>query len=92
MSAAAAAAFGATAGFGAVDDLEEVVFILLPDQTVKKVKVRTDIQDINFIEILAGLKEGDIVITGPYNVVSKTLKEKDLIKVVTKEDVFDDKK
>ena len=75
-----------------IDDLEEVVFVLQKDLTVKKVKVRTDIQDINNIEILAGLKEGDEVIVGPYNVVSKTLKEGMKVKVVSKEDVFDEKK
>ena len=75
-----------------IDDLEEVVFVLQKDLTVKKVKVRTDIQDINNIEILAGLKEGDEVIVGPYNVVSKTLKDGMKVKVVSKEDVFDEKK
>ena len=75
-----------------LDDLEEVVFVLQKDLTVKKVKVRTDIQDINNIEILAGLKEGEEVIVGPYNVVSKTLKEGMKVKVVSKEDVFDEKK
>jgi HlyD family secretion protein len=74
------------------DDLEEVVFILQPDGQVKKVKVRTDIQDINYIEILAGLKEGDEVITGPYDVVSKTLKEGTKVKVVPKSELFDKKK
>lgn len=72
------------------DDIEEVVFILQPDKTtVKKVKVRTYIQDINYIEILAGLKIGDEVVTGPYNVVSKTLKEGDKVKVVPKEELFE---
>ena len=56
------------------DDLEEVVFILQKDNS-KKEKVKTDIQDINYIEILSGLNEGDEVITGPYDVVSKTLKD-----------------
>jgi HlyD family secretion protein len=74
------------------DDIEEVVFVLQKDNTVKKVKVRTDVQDINNIEILAGLKAGDEVITGPYNLVSKTLKEGDKVKVVPKENLFDDKK
>src|SRR6476661_722469 len=32
-------------------DLDEVVFVLKPDGTVKKVAVKTDIQDINHIEI-----------------------------------------
>jgi HlyD family secretion protein len=74
------------------EEIDEVVFVLQKDMTVKKVKVRTDIQDINFIEILGGLKAGDEVVTGPYNVVSKTLKEGDKVKIVTKESVFDDKK
>ena len=59
--------------------------------TVKKVKVKTAIQDINYIEITEGLKEGDIVITGPYEVVSKSLKEKDKVRVVDKKDLFDKK-
>ena len=82
---------GASVGVS-LDDLEEVVFVLQKDLTVKKIKVRTDIQDINNIEVLAGLKEGDEVIVGPYNVVSKTLKDGMKVKVVSKEDVFDDKK
>jgi len=72
------------------DEIEEVVFVLQPDKiTVKKVKVRTDIQDINYIEILGGLKEGEEVVTGPYNLVSKTLKEGDKVKVVPKEQLFE---
>jgi HlyD family secretion protein len=74
------------------DEIEEVVFVLQKDNTVKKVKVRTDIQDINHIEILAGLKAGDEVITGPYNIVSKTLKEGDKVKIIPKEKLFTEKK
>ena len=72
-----------------IDDLEEVVFILQNDGTVKKAKVSTDIQDINYIEIVSGLREGDEVITGPYDVVSKTLKNKNKVKVVAKSEFFD---
>jgi len=53
------------------------------------VKVKTDIQDINNIEITEGLKEGDMVITGPYDVVSKTLKVGKQVKVVDKKDLFE---
>ena len=66
-----------------------VVFILDKDNKVKKVKVKTDIQDINNIEITAGLKENDEVITGPYDVVSKTLKIGSRVKVVDKKELFD---
>jgi len=74
------------------DDLEEVVFTVQKNNKVKKVKVRTDIQDINYIEILSGLKEGDEVVTSPYNVVSKTLKDSMLVKVVQKSELFEVKK
>ena len=74
-----------------LDDLEVVVLVKDADDKVRKVKVKTDIQDINNIEITEGLKEGDMVITGPYDIVSKTLKEKDKVKVVDKKDLFDKK-
>ena len=75
-----------------VDDLEEVVFVLQADKTVKRLGVRTDIQDINYIEILSGLKAGDEIITGPYDVVSKKLKNGTKVKVVEKSELFDSKK
>jgi HlyD family secretion protein len=74
------------------NDLDEVVFVMQADGTVKKQIVKTGIQDINYIEVLKGLKEGDNVITGPYDVVSKTLKNKDKVKVVPKNELFDLKK
>ncbi|MEP6596148.1 MAG: efflux RND transporter periplasmic adaptor subunit [Ginsengibacter sp.] len=74
------------------DDLEEIVFTVQKDNKVKKVKVRTDIQDINYIEVLGGLKEGEIVVTSPYNVVSKILKDSMLVKVVPKNELFEAKK
>jgi HlyD family secretion protein len=75
----------------ASSDLEEVVYITQPDGKVKKVVVKTDIQDINNIEITQGLKEGDQVVTGPYSTVSKTLKDGTKVKVVPKDQLFDKK-
>ena len=74
------------------DELEVVVFVVDKEGLIKKVKVETAIQYINYIEITAGLKEGDNVISGPYDVVSKLLKEKDKVKVVEKKDLFEKKK
>ena len=74
------------------DDLDIVVFVMQPDGKVKKQTVKTGIQDINYIEITDGLKEGDAVVTGPYDVVSKTLKEGDKVKVVPKSELFSVKK
>ena len=73
-------------------DLDEVVFVLQPDKKVKKVVVKTDIQDINNIEITSGLKEGDTVITGPYGTISKILKDGAVVNVVDKDKLFDTKK
>jgi len=77
---------------GSGEELEEVVYVLQKDMTVKRVKVRTSIQDINSIEVLSGLKEGDEVITGPYSVVSKTLNDGDKVTIESKDKIFDDKK
>jgi HlyD family secretion protein len=74
-----------------VDDLEVVVFTIDKANKVQKVKVRTDIQDINNIEIVSGLKEGDLVVTGPYDVVTKTLKAGKQVKVVDKKQLFEKK-
>jgi HlyD family secretion protein len=71
------------------DELEEVVFILQTDGKVKKTTVKTGIQDINYIEVLSGLNPGDEVVTGPYNAVSKTLKDGNKVKVVPKDKLFE---
>jgi HlyD family secretion protein len=43
--------------------------------------VKTGIQDDSNIEIVSGLKEGETVITGPYNTVTKLLKQGDKVNV-----------
>ncbi len=73
------------------DDMEEVVFIINPDGTVKKVPIRTSIQDNEYIQVMGGLKEGDEVVSAPYNTISKTLKEGMKVKVVPKDKVYEDK-
>ena len=83
---------GGEAAALSVDDLEVVVFVLNKDGSVTKKKVKTSIQDINYLEITEGLTEGEEVITGPYDIVSKTLKEKDKVKVVDKKELFTQKK
>jgi HlyD family secretion protein len=71
------------------DELEELVFVLQKDGKVKRVNVKTDIQDINYIEIIKGLNEGEEVITGPFNAISKTLKDGSAVKVVPKDKLFE---
>jgi HlyD family secretion protein len=76
----------------ASDELEEVVFVLQKDGTVKKVVVKSGIQDLNYIEILSGLNGGEEVVMGPYNAISKTLKDGTKVKVVPKDKLFEKKK
>jgi HlyD family secretion protein len=71
------------------DELEEVVYVVQKDKTVKKTVVKTGIQDINYIEITSGLNEGDEVVTGPYTSVTKTLKDGKKVKVVDKDKLFE---
>jgi HlyD family secretion protein len=71
------------------DDLEEVVFIVTADNKIQKKVVTTGIQDINYIEVTSGLKDGEQIVTGPYNAVSKTLKTGDKVKIVTQEKLFE---
>lgn len=69
-------------------EMEEVVYVLQPDNTVKKVLVKSGIQDMNYIQILSGLTGNEKVISGPYSAISQTLKDGTKVKVVTKEELF----
>jgi HlyD family secretion protein len=73
------------------EDMEEVVFVLGADGKVRKVPVRTDIQDNEYIEVLSGVKEGDQVVSAPYNTISKLLKDDMKVIVVPKEKVYEAK-
>jgi len=79
-------------GKAADSDTEEVVYVLQKDGTVKKYKVQTGIQDLNYIQIVSGLQKNDKVITGPYNTVAKTLKDGTKVKEVKKEELIDGEK
>ena len=76
---------------GNVDDLDVIVFVKDSASKVSMVKVTTGIQDLNHIEIISGLRKDQEVITGPYDVVSKTLKNGTKVKVVDKKDLFEKK-
>jgi len=60
------------------DEKFECVFVK-DNGTAKLRVIKTGIQDDSNIEIIEGLKEGEEVITGPYNVVTKTLKTGDKV-------------
>ncbi|MEO7312682.1 MAG: efflux RND transporter periplasmic adaptor subunit [Chitinophagaceae bacterium] len=73
------------------DDIKDVVvFVYNPvDMTVKKVKVKTGIQDTKYIQVTEGLKGGEEVVSEPYNVIYKILKEAMKVQVVAKDKLFE---
>jgi HlyD family secretion protein len=73
------------------DDRQVVLFVLQPDGAVKKVQVKTGIQDTKYIEILSGLKGNEQVVSEPYNTIYKVLKNGMKVTVVPKEKLFETK-
>ncbi len=66
---------------------EDKVVVFVNDKgTAKMVEVKTGISDYDNIEILSGIKDSIEVVTGPFLVVSKRLKDGDKIKLMEKKD------
>ena len=72
-------------------DANEVVFVVEAGK-VKAKTVTTGIQDANYIEITSGLNENETVVKAPFKLISKTLKDGDVVKVVDEKDLFKDQK
>ena len=70
------------------DDRKEVVFVV-QDGIAKAVPVETGISDDTNIEIISGLEEGQVIVSGSYRAISRDLKDGDQVKV---KDSGDDKK
>jgi HlyD family secretion protein len=73
----------------AANERVEVVFVVNKDKAEAR-RVKTGIQDGNFIQILSGVKEGEKIISGPYGVLSVLLKNGSSIKLTTQEELFKD--
>jgi len=58
----------------------ECVFVKVGDKAKIRI-IKTGIQDDTNIEVMSGLKPGDMVITGPYTTVSKDLNSGDKVKL-----------
>jgi HlyD family secretion protein len=61
-------------------EMLEVVFCIEENRAVVK-PVKLGISDDMFYEVTEGLAEGDQVITGPFRILSRTLKDEDLVSV-----------
>lgn len=55
-------------------EIDEVVFVH-QNGKIRKVKVKTGIQDMNHIRILEGIKANDEVVSAPYTAISKLLRD-----------------
>ncbi len=65
------------------DPLMEVVFVI-KDGVVQMREVKLGISDDGYYEVLSGLNEGDEVVTGPYDVLSRTLADGQDVRVNNK--------
>jgi HlyD family secretion protein len=65
----------------------EVVFVVKDNATQMK-RVVTGIQDDMNIQILEGLEKGEQVVTAPYGLLSRELKNGDKVEVVSKETLY----
>jgi HlyD family secretion protein len=69
------------------NDVKTYVFVYEAGK-VKQVAVTTGIQDDSYIQILSGLKAGQEVVSGPFEAISKTLKDKQDVEKVDKAKLF----
>lgn len=67
--------------------MAEVVFVY-NDNKITQRKVSTGVQDSYFIHITEGLDVGEEVVTAPYNLITRSLKNGMSVKKVTKEELF----
>ena len=72
------------------EDDELGVFVLEPSGEVRWQRVETGIQDNRYIEIKSGLDTSLIVVTGPYQSVSRTLDNGDAVEIKATEEAEED--
>lgn len=70
-------------------DFVEVVFVY-EDGFAKMKTVEIGIQDNTNIQVKSGLEEDEEVVTGPYSLISKSLKDGDELKKTDRKDLFKD--
>lgn len=65
----------------AADEMIEVVFVVDKDNHAKALPVKLGINDNDYYALLSGVEEGDRVVTGPYKILSKTLKNDEKVRI-----------
>ncbi len=69
------------------DEFKEYVFVI-DGKKVKMVQVKTGIQDNKYIQVLSGLTQGEVVVEGPYEAISRKLEDGMKIRVVDKKSLY----
>jgi HlyD family secretion protein len=72
--------FSEITGSSTTGETETEVVFINDNGRAKMAAVKTGISDFGNIEVISGLSPGQEVVTGPFNAVSKTLKDGDLLK------------
>ncbi|MDD2636271.1 MAG: efflux RND transporter periplasmic adaptor subunit [Bacteroidales bacterium] len=70
-----------------ISNLQEVVFVF-KDGTITKKIVTTGIQDAYYIQITEGLQPDEEVVTAPYSIISKILKDGMKVEKVSVEELY----
>lgn len=71
--------------------LKEYVFVQQGDSVVMR-EVKTGIQDDEFIQIVSGIKQGEKIVSAPYEAISKKLKSGSKIKAIKEEELYEESK
>lgn len=81
----------ASASLGTAE-IRQVVFVYnAATKQVKMRDVKTGIQDNEYIQILSGLKKGDVVVSAPYGIVTRDLSDNKKVRVVPRNQIFEAK-
>ncbi|NQW42813.1 MAG: efflux RND transporter periplasmic adaptor subunit [Bacteroidetes bacterium] len=71
-----------------VDEKEEIVFVISNGKVIKRV-VKTGIQDTKNIKVIEGLKEGEQVVSAPFDAINNKLNDGMAVDIVAKEILYE---
>lgn len=71
------------------DEIKEYVFVLNTAGAVELREIKTSVQDNLFIQVVSGLKVKEKVVVAPFKAIVRTLKNKDNVKVVPKNELYE---
>lgn len=76
-----------------IDEIRQVVFVYNKEKEKVFIRdVQTGIQDNEYIQITSGIEEGEEVVIAPYGAIARNLKDKSLVTVVKKDELYESAK